>query len=291
MKIVISGSEGFIGKRLKTAFQSNCDDEIISLDIINGHDLCKADTLNNIKPFDVFIHLAGLSYVPDSFRTPKKFYDVNISSTLNVLELCRKFKAKMIFISSYVYGNPEYLPIDENHPLKAFNPYAQSKIIGEQLCEGYYRDFGVGCIILRPFNIYGDGQNKSFILPSIVNQIKSGKKLIKLMDPDPRRDYIHVDDVVRAIQLCSNHIKETDGQLSQYNVASGKSYSVREVTELIASFGVRLKEIQFEFTPQEVRKNEVNETLGSYGKINCEIGWKPEISLAEGLKNWLGKEY
>lgn len=286
MKIVISGSEGFIGKKLKTAFQKNCTDKIDYLDIVNGHDLCDPETIMNIGPFDIFIHLAAISYVPDSFKNPKYFYDVNINSTLNVLELCREYKAKIIYISSYVYGEPEYLPIDENHPLKAFNPYAQTKIIGEMLCEGYYRDFGVGCTILRPFNIYGEGQNESFFLPSIVSQVKSGKKKIRLMDPNPRRDFIHVDDVVNAIKLCSTKIKEDTNKLQYYNVASGKSYSALELTEIIKKVGVGFHKIKFEFA-NEVRKNEVNETIGSYEKLKKEIGWEPLVSIEDGLKKWL----
>lgn len=290
MKIIISGSEGFLGRKLRAELITKLSDiEIVGLDIVNGHDLCKIDTLDKVPSFDLFIHLAAKSYVPESFINPKSFYDVNINSTLNVLELCRKNNAKMIFISSYVYGKPVYLPIDENHPLKAFNPYAQSKIIGEKLCEGYYRDFGVGCTILRPFNIYGEGQNGSFLLPSIVNQIKTGDKIINLLDPNPRRDFIHIDDVVRALVMSAQSLYKSGSKLNHYNIASGKSYSVREITELITSLDTGFKDVQFQFSPQNIRKNEVNETVGSYEKIKNEVGWEPTISLKEGLKEWLSK--
>lgn len=288
MKIIISGSEGFLGKRLRNELiKKNADVEVVGLDIVNGYDLCKIETLDDIPSFDLFIHLAALSYVPDSFKYPKRFYDVNINGTLNALELCRKHNAKMIFISSYVYGNPEYLPIDENHPLKAFNPYAQSKIIGEKLCEGYYRDFGVGCTILRPFNIYGEGQNGSFLLPSIINQIKLGEKEIKLMDPNPRRDFIHIHDVVRAIVMSVESLHKSEPKLNQYNIAFGKSYSVREITELILSIDTELQKVKFTFNTENIRKNEVNETVGSNDRIKKEIGWEPSISLKNGLKEWL----
>ena len=287
MKIVISGSEGFIGKRLKRVFQENYDFEIEYLDIVNGHDLCRFETIQNIGPCDVFIHLAALSYVPDSFKNPRKFYHVNICSTLNALEFCRLQNARMLFISSYVYGKPEYLPIDEKHPLNAFNPYAQTKIICEKLCEGYNRDFGLTCTVLRPFNIYGEGQNKSFLLPSIISQIKSGGKTIKLMDPSPRRDFIHVDDVVKAIELFTKNLTDVENHLQFYNIASGKSHSVLELTEIIKTFGDPFNKIKFEFTPQEVRKNEVNETVGSYQKIKKEIGWEPSVSIEDGLKRLL----
>lgn len=287
LKIIISGSEGFIGQCLKKYLLELDDCEIQYLDKINGFDLCNQEELSEIGYFDVFVHLAALSYVPESFKNPHKFYDVNFNSTLNVLELCRKYKAKMIFFSSYVYGSPKYLPIDEEHPLQAINPYAQTKIIGEQLCEGYFRDFDIGCTILRPFNIYGEGQNELFLIPSIIKKIKDGEKTIRLIDPNPRRDFVHVYDVVRAIKLCINNLSKQQIQLKHYNLASGKSYSVQEIVEIIKNIDTMFKEIKFEFSPHIIRKNEVNETLGSYEKIRKELGWEPTISIEEGLLKML----
>jgi nucleoside-diphosphate-sugar epimerase len=287
MKIVISGSEGFIGSRLKDSFKENSDIELVLLDIQKGHDLTIMETLPQLTTFDVFIHLAGLSFVPDSFRNPKQFYNTNINSTINALELCREHNAKMIFISSYVYGEPDYLPIDESHPRKAFNPYAQSKIIGEELCEGYNRDFDVPCIVLRPFNIYGVGQNETSLLPSIISQIKSGDKIIQLKDPKPRRDFVYIDDVVEAIKLCALKINHFGTDIRYYNIASGKSISVYELTELITSNVDTSTKLCFKFADEEKRKNEVNETVGSFKRINGDFGWKPLISLNEGLKKLL----
>ena len=81
----------------------------------------------------------------------------------------------MIYLSSYVYGSPDYLPIDEAHPVKAFNPYAQSKVICEQICKGYSRDFKVPVIVFRPFNIYGPGQNEDFLIPKMIRHAKHGR--------------------------------------------------------------------------------------------------------------------
>jgi len=287
MKIVISGSSGFLGHHLVNAFNENTDIELVLLDIQKGHDLTKMETLPELTRFDVFIHLAGLSFVPDSFRNPKQFYNININSTLNALELCREHNAKMIFISSYVYGEPDYLPIDEAHPLEAFNPYGQSKIIGEKLCEGYNRDFNVPCVVMRPFNIYGVGQNKKSLLPSIISQIKSGDKIIQLKDPNPRRDFVYVDDVVNAIKLCALTINDFGSDIRYYNIASGQSISVYELTELITSLLDASENLVFEFASEEKRKNEVNDTVGNFKRINDDIGWRPLTSLNEGLKKLL----
>ena len=169
--IIISGSSGFIGKNLINLISQTNKYQIITLDINNGIDLTQNEQLLSLPPFDIFIHLANLLYVPASYQNPAVFYRVNYLTTLNALELCRKNNAKMIYISSYLYGNPKYLPIDENHPINPTNPYAQSKYICEKLCEGYYRDFKIKTIILRPFNIYGIGQKGDLLIPEIITPV------------------------------------------------------------------------------------------------------------------------
>ena len=126
-----------------------------------------------------------------------------------------------------VYGQPHYIPIDEEHPLQPTNPYARSKILGEELCRAYNTDFGVKCIILRPFNIYGVGQGKDFLIPSIIAQLRYGK--IELKDPAPKRDFIYILYVIYA------YIKagEFSGDFDVFNIGYGKSYSVKEITKKI----------------------------------------------------------
>lgn len=287
MKIAISGSNGFIGKHLVNLLRHREDIELILIDRKNNFDLSDKRSIESIELFDVFIHLAGVSYVPDSFQNPESFYNTNFITTLNALELCRRNKAKMIFISSYVYGNPEYLPIDEKHPVKPFNPYAQTKIIGEQLCQGYFRDFGVPCIILRPFNIFGEGQNQLFLIPSIISSIKQGLNPIKLQDPAPRRDFIHVTDVAKIIELCAYN---NTLSFEIFNVASGTSYSVSEISEMFKEIVGKEKILEFQFDLSVIRKNEVHETRGSYDKINNLLNWVPSISLYDGIRGLLNEK-
>ena len=112
MKVAITGSRGFVGKVLvQELLKQNV--QIIEIDFETGYDLLDWESLGKIEPFDALVHLAAKSFVPDSFKNPASFYENNIVGTLNALELCRKHKAKMIYTSSYVYGTPEYLPIDE----------------------------------------------------------------------------------------------------------------------------------------------------------------------------------
>lgn len=274
MRVAVAGSDGFVGQYVCSQLESQ-GHKIVKIDITQGFDLCDNLIIDKIEPIDAFIHLANLVYVPASYETPEKFYRINYLTTLNALEICRKYNARLIFASSYIYGNPEYLPVDEKHRINPFNPYAQTKVICEKLCEGYNRDFKVKISILRPFNIYGVGQKGKMLIPEIISQIKEGKKEIQLKSASPRRDYVNVEDVARAFVACLND----ESEYNVYNVCSGSSVSVREITEIISQ---NLSDkVTFSFSESD-RPNEVNETLGSCEKLKG-IGWQNIVSFEEGI--------
>ena len=223
--------------------------------------------------------------MPHSFNNPHIFYKTNFDTTLNALELCRKYQAKLIYISSYVYGTPKYLPVDEKHDIVPFNPYAQSKVICEKLCEGYHRDFDIDITVFRPFNLYGYGQ-KNLIIAEIVEKIKSGEKVVNLRNSMPRRDYVNIADAVEGLYLAMN------SNLTGYhvfNIASNQSYSVKELTEIFKKY-LKNIDIRFSFDDNQIRKNEVYETRGSYEAAKSIIGWVPKISFESGIKEILIKE-
>jgi nucleoside-diphosphate-sugar epimerase len=283
--IVIAGSKGFFGSNLISYLEKKQGFNIVKIDIEDGLDLSSSNIMDKIKKFDYFVHFANVSFVPDSFLMPQNFYRTNFETTLNALELCRKYKAKMIYISSYVYGNPKYLPVDEKHDIVPFNPYAQSKAICEKLCEGYNRDFNIDITIFRPFNLYGFNQ-KTLIIAEIIEKLKKGEKLIQLNNSKPRRDYVNIADAVNALYLaiCSN----LNGY-NVFNIASNKSYSVKEITVLFERH-LKDKSVRFIFNSNNIRKNEVLETRGSNELAKTKIGWEPTISFDDGLKNILVKE-
>ena len=276
MKILITGYSGFIGSYLQKKLEKT-EHELILVDIANGTNICDWQQVKQYEGMDVIVHLANLSFVPASYEQPKKFYETNYLSTLNMLELCRLNNAKMVFFSSYIYGHPQYQPIDENHPTQAFNPYAQTKVICESLCEGYNRDFKVPITIFRPFNIYGTGQNPDFLIPSIIQQAKTGKIVIK--DDRPKRDYIHVEDIVDAI-ITAIETENADKSIQKYNLGSGLSYSVKEIVDMVR--GLFDTEIEYICT-HEIRPNDVMDTIADISKIQNELHWKPSISILEGL--------
>mgnify|MGYP000867990298 CR=1 FL=1 len=280
MKILVTGYSGFIGSYLIRRLH-DLHAELILCDLQNGINICNWNEVKDLKGFDIIIHLANLSFVPASFRDPKKFYEVNYLGTLNMLELCRLNKARMIYFSSYMYGNPQYQPIDEQHRIEAYNPYAQTKVICESLCEGYNRDFQVPVTVFRPFNIYGKGQNPDFLIPTIINQAKTGKIVIK--DDRPKRDYIHVTDIVEAVILAlqTPNLQPT---LQTYNLGTGESHSVKEIIEIVRTLSEH--EVDYECT-REIRPNEVLDTVADITKIKKELHWTPKISLIEGIKSMM----
>ncbi|MCF7832534.1 MAG: GDP-mannose 4,6-dehydratase [Candidatus Marinimicrobia bacterium] len=277
MRIVITGSHGFIGSHLVKTLKGK-GHEVVCIDIQTGYDVCDWNSVKDIEKFDIMIHLAALIYIPKSYEIPREMFNTNITGTLNMLELCWIHNAKMIFNSSYVYGNPKYLPIDEDHPITSFNPYNQSKIIGEKLCETYNRNFNVPVIIFRIFNVYGLGQSSNFLIPFIQKQIQEGKDVV-LENPAPKRDYIHIKDVIRIYEKA---LQYKESKFEVFNVGSGTSHSAEEVAKIMIKESS--KEIKLIFTGKE-RPNEVMNTLAKIDKIQKHLNWTPEISLKDGLKN------
>ena len=281
MKIAVAGSDGFVGRNVCAQLQAK-DHDIFAIDVTQGMDLCNESIIEQIPEVDAFIHLANLVYVPASYANPAKFYRVNYLTTLNALEICRKWNARLVYVSSYIYGPPQWLPVDEKHPICPFNPYAQTKVICENMCEGYHRDFGVKVSIVRPFNIYGVGQKGKLLIPEIIGQLKEGKTCIQLKASSPRRDYINVVDVASAIVTCAT----SEELYGVYNACSGESVSVREITEIINQ---NLKTcVEFSFSASD-RPNEVDECRGSCEKLKA-LGWRPSIGFEEGIQNILKSE-
>ena len=153
-RILVTGSGGMFGKCLIEELKKQ-NYNVLLFDKAQG-DVTKWDSVKNIGKVDIICHLAAIPSVAYSFENPLEVMRVNALGTLNMLELARKNKVeKFVFISSYLYGNPKYLPIDEKHPLQPGNPYAYSKLAAETFCESYHKAYGIPMIIFRPFNVYG----------------------------------------------------------------------------------------------------------------------------------------
>lgn len=280
--ILVTGSSGFMGSALMNDLR-NSNVHVIPFDISLGNDILKIDDLMKFDPCDVVVHLAANTNVQNAFSETHKIYTDNILGTLNILEFCRVKKVKrMVFISSYVYGIPEYVPIDENHPLDAVNPYGRSKIIGEMLVSSYGKDFGIDTFSLRCFNIYGSGQNKRFIIPLVIEQLLSDSNEIRVRDLKSKRDFLYIKDVIKALKICcfSEDISGTES----INIGSGISYSIAEVIDMIFKVSGRSKPV---IEDGIERKNEIPDCIADITKAKKILGWEPEFSLRSGLEDLL----
>ncbi len=274
-KILVTGAGGFIGKALVSKL-SRSGYDVIGIDSRNGDITDEKLFLKfESEKIDHVFHLASKSYVPDSWRQTSLFYHTNVVGTQNVLDFCRRKRVNMTYVSAYMYGIPEKLPISENDRINPNNPYAHTKYLAEQICEFYSREFGLKVTVIRPFNIFGAGQRDIFLIPTIIDQAKNNKG-IHLMDLLPRRDYIYIDDVVDA--LISSVASKT--QFAVYNVGSGYSVSVKEIVDVIQSALHVNKPVT---SDGQVRKNEIPDVVADIAKAKKELNWMPKISFAEGI--------
>ena len=272
--VVVTGATGFIGKKLVQRL-GELDIHVVPVSRETGFDIRNKKSLEKIASFDSLIHLAARTFVPDSYAEPEDYFLTNVLGTLNCLELCRKRKASLVFASSYVYGPPKTLPVSEYHPVSAWNPYATTKIMAEDLCRMYARDFGVPNWVFRIFNIYGPGQTGDFLIPKIIKGIKTG--YLELETSTPKRDFVYVDDVVAALLL---PLEKDIPQNQIFNVGSGASISVEDLVRKV----IALCQSKVQVSYKEVsRKSDVKDVVADVKKISS-FGWCLSTGLDQGLQ-------
>ena len=277
--VLITGASGFIGTHLRSLLRNSHTINPIALfkednNLIDGQISIK-------ESIDSVVHLAGLSFVPDAIKNPYKMYHSNFMFTLNILDYCRRENIKeFIFMSSYIYGKPEYLPINEAHPTNIENPYGRSKLMCEEICKAYSEDYGIKVVILRPFNIFGHNQDKRFLIPTIIQQIKENKDHIVLKDLKPKRDYLYVKDLVSLLELIIK--KKKVKSLSSYNIGSGVSHSVEGIAKKILEVFQCDKQIK---DLGDIRQNEVLDCIADIKNIKNDYDWFPRYSFEEGIED------
>jgi nucleoside-diphosphate-sugar epimerase len=273
IKILVTGASGFIGKFLVTALRTN-GYEVIEITSKQG-DISQEKTWSQFPKADCVVHLAAKSFVPDSWNKPGEFIQCNLLGTVCALNYCKNNQASLLFLSSYLYGKADILPIPESAKLKSTNPYALSKYLAEEACKFYAESFNLNITILRPFNVYGPAQPKHFLIPTIIEQIKSNSS-IKVMDLEPKRDYIYIDDLVSAMV---KSIMLTKG-FNILNIGSGKSCSVEELICMIQKImGTDLPVI----SSSSRRKDEIMNTVADIQLAKSKLNWSPIWHIESGL--------
>ena len=302
-KVLVTGAGGFIGSHLtellveqgfdvKAFLHYNSNNSWgwlekssvkNDVEIITG-DIRDFDSVNNaISGCDTVFHLAALIGIPYSYISPIAYIKTNIEGSYNVLESSRKSSVEKVLITSTseTYGTAQYVPIDELHPAVGQSPYSASKIAADQIAISYYRSFNLPVTVVRPFNTYGPRQSDRAIIPTVISQILSDKKELKLGNLHPTRDLTFVKDTAKGFYelAISNSLA---GQV--INIGMSDEISIGDLVKLIAEIiGADIKIVS---DSQRLRgdKSEVERLYCANSKILKETNWKPDYNLRSGLK-------
>ena len=303
MKFLVTGADGFIGSHLTQLLLSE------------GHDvraLCLYNSFNNwgwlddvrdprleivtgdvrdpnlcreiVRGCDVVLHLAALIAIPYSYVAPDSYVDTNIKGTLNICQACRDLGTHRLVVTSTseVYGTALYVPIDEKHPRQPQSPYSATKIGADAIAKSFYNAFNLPVVIARPFNTYGPRQSARAIIPTIISQIASGEKEIKVGDLSPTRDFNYVEDTARGFLALATAPDDVIGE--EINIATGTEVSMEETLgEIRRLMG---SDVEYVVDPARLRpgKSEVFRLCGDNTKITTMTDWRPRHTLAEGLQ-------
>lgn len=311
MMVLVTGADGFIGSHLTELLlekgykvralaqynsfnywgwlediPNNENLEIVTGDVRDPH-FCN----EIIKRVDIVFHLAALIAIPYSYAAPDSYVDTNVKGTLNICQAAKENgNIRVIHTStSEVYGTAQYVPIDEKHPKQAQSPYSASKIGADAMAMSFFNAFELPITIARPFNTYGPRQSARAFIPTIITQILSGAKEIKVGDLTPTRDLNFVKDTCEGfLQLA-----QCDDSIGQeVNIASNYEISMQEVLELIQK--ILQNDVSCTNDEQRIRpaNSEVFRLWGDNSKINSLTGFKPTYSIEKGLKlccDWFSK--
>ena len=310
MKILITGADGFIGSQLTETLvrQGHKVRAFVLYNSFNSWgwlDSCTPDVAGQFEVFagdirdphgvrtamqgcDTVMHLAALIAIPYSYHSPDTYVDTNIKGTLNIVQAVRDLGVgKMIHTStSEVYGTARFVPITEEHPLQGQSPYSASKIGADQIAMSFYNSFDTPVSIIRPFNTYGPRQSARAIIPTVITQIASGKRKIKLGALHPTRDFNFVMDTVRGF-ISVAESEESVGEV--INIGSNFEISIGDTVQLIAE----VMGVEIEIETDEVRlrpeKSEVDRLWADNSKARNLTGWEPVYGGREGFKRGLAE--
>jgi len=303
LKIFVTGGAGFIGSALVKSFLeknyevtifdnfSNSSEENISHLLNKGVPLVKGDVTNYenlqqaLNNFDLVVHLAAQIGVEESIKKPELTHSINVGGTENLLKACVANKVNNVIVASSaaVYGQPKELPLTESSPLLPVSPYGKSKVEMEKILQDFSKEYGLNGISLRFFNVYGKNQTDEYagVITKFMKKISENKPLIIFGDGSNTRDFLSIDDVIDSIH---NAIKKIEGKKGKcYNIATGKSVSIKELAKLMLLISGKNLEINYE-SPKE---GDIVYSQTSIDLAKKELGFQPKTKLSVGLKKLL----
>ena len=300
-RVLVTGGAGFIGSHLMTRLLKE-GFEVVVLDnlstgglenlelclenenfrFVKGSIIDEQMVRDALKDVEAVFHLAAITSVPYSVEYPDVTREVNVDGTRKLLEECLSAGVeRFIYVSSCaVYGEPEYLPIDEEHPARPVSPYAESKLEAERLCREFQKAYGLKTTIVRPFNVYGPrmkGGRYGGVIARFIERLRLNKPPIIYGDGTQTRDFVHVWDIINALMLTLNNQKAI-GEI--FNVASGVATSIGQLAKLVMELsGVDgLKPLY-----RPARNGDIKHSYADISKAKARLGYEPKISLKEGV--------
>jgi NAD dependent epimerase/dehydratase len=241
-----------------------------------------------LKDCDAVLHLAALIGIPFSYHSPDSYVDTNIKGTLNIVQAARDLGVGRVVhtSTSEVYGTARFVPITEAHPLQGQSPYSASKIGADQLAMSFHASFGTPVTIVRPFNTYGPRQSARAVIPTIITQIASGKRQIKLGAVHPTRDFSYVTDTVAAFMAALRSPRAVGEVI---NAGSGFEISIADTARVIGE----LMAVELEILTDRERirpdASEVERLWADTAKARELLDWQPEFGGLDGFRRGLAK--
>ena len=307
-KVLVTGADGFIGSHLteklvsagyKTrafvhynSFNSWGWLDSLSKDLLDHLEVVAGDIRDPIgvdsavEGCSHVLHLAALIAIPFSYNSPDAYVQTNVTGTLNILQSARRHSVEHLVCTSTseTYGTAQFIPISESHPLNAQSPYAATKVASDQMALAFHRSFDLPVSILRPFNTFGPRQSARAVIPTVIGQIASGQKEIKLGSLHPTRDFTFVADTVRGFI----EIMKTDHCFGEVaNIGTGYEISIGETVELLSDLmGVSVTVIQDKLRARPVA-SEVERLVACNSRARELFGWEPEYAGREGFSRAL----
>ena len=290
MKILIIGSKGFIGTHCVTYFSKA--HTVYQCDIVvdyNDLNYIQVDATNadytevfQERQYDICINCSGAASVPDSIKHPQRDFMLNTANVFKQLDAIRKNNPDCKYInlsSAAVYGNPEFLPITEAHPLNPISPYGVHKKMAEEICESFYKNFGLRTCSLRIFSAYGEGLKKQLFW-DLHNKVKTGKEAFLYGNGNESRDFIHIADLIKAIELV---IENCAFQSDCINVANGNELTIKQVATTFYGIFKPSTNIHFE---GQARLGDPTNWVADILKIQ-DYGYTIGTDIKTGLKQYI----
>ncbi len=308
-KVLVTGADGFIGSHLVEALAAEgCDIKAFvyynsfnswgwleslppktlkGIEIFSGDIRDPNGVRTAVQDVDIIFHLAALIGIPFSYHSPDSYIDTNVKGTLNILQASRSANVEKVLVTSTseVYGTALYVPINEVHPRQGQSPYSATKIGADSLAESFSRSFHVPVVIVRPFNTYGPRQSARAVIPTIITQLLSGRKEIKLGSLHPTRDLVFVKDTARGFVEIAKADKAIGEEI---NIATQTEISISDLARKLIHLINPKAKILSDKVRLRPKKSEVERLLGSNEKIKKITKWQPRYTLDKGLEETVG---